>query len=90
MEGRRKERRYVLHVRDNDPGIPPTARVHLFEPSFTTKPGEHGLSLGLILSVGLATAIDGSLSMQHPESDGTAFKLSLSLVPDSPTMSPAQ
>ncbi|WP_430930323.1 hypothetical protein, partial [Pseudomonas aeruginosa] len=28
--------------------------------------------------------------VQHPESGGTAFELSLSLVPDSPTASPAR
>ncbi len=90
LEGRREEERYVLRVRDNGPGIPPAARVHLFEPFFTTKPGEHGLGLGLTLSASLATAAGGSLSVQHPESGGTAFELSLSLVPDSPTASPAR
>jgi two-component system sensor histidine kinase AauS len=77
LNGRDEGARYLLNVRDNGPGIAPAARVHLFEPFFTTKPGEKGLGLGLTLSASLAAAASGSLTVQHPESDGTAFELSL-------------
>ena len=77
LNGRDDGARYLLNVRDNGPGIAPAARVHLFEPFFTTKPGEKGLGLGLTLSASLAAAASGSLTVQHPESGGTAFELSL-------------
>ncbi|WP_172147921.1 sensor histidine kinase [Pseudomonas tumuqii] len=77
LSGRDEGARYLLTVRDNGPGIAPDARVHLFEPFFTTKPGEKGLGLGLTLSASLAAAASGSLTVQHPESGGTAFELSL-------------
>ncbi|MFZ3202345.1 MAG: ATP-binding protein [Pseudomonas sp.] len=77
LSGRDEGARYLLTVRDNGPGIAPAARVHLFEPFFTTKPGEKGLGLGLTLSASLAAAASGSLTVQHPESGGTAFELSL-------------
>lgn len=71
---------YLLAVRDNGPGIPAEVRAHLFEPFFTTKPGEKGLGLGLTLSASLAAAAAGSLTVQHPDSGGTAFVLSLPLL----------
>ena len=81
LSGRAEGAQYHLTVRDNGPGIPPDAREHLFEPFFTTKPGEHGLGLGLTLSASLATAAGGSLGVAHPEAGGTAFELSLPLLP---------
>lgn len=78
--------RYRLSVRDNGPGIAADVRVHLFEPFFTTKPGEKGLGLGLTLSASLAAAAAGSLTVQHPDSGGTAFELNLAKVtPGEPT-----
>ncbi|SDH67569.1 sensor histidine kinase [Pseudomonas panipatensis] len=81
LSGRRDGALYRLTVRDNGPGIPQDARAHLFEPFFTTKPGEHGLGLGLTLSASLATAAGGSLGVAYPEAGGTAFELSLPLLP---------
>jgi two-component system sensor histidine kinase AauS len=78
--GRREEAHYLFTVRDNGSGIPADIREHLFEPFFTTKPGEKGLGLGLTLSASLAAAAKGSLSVQHPETGGTAFLLNLPIV----------
>ncbi|MGB4072427.1 sensor histidine kinase [Pseudomonas sp.] len=77
LSGRDDGERYLLNVRDNGPGIAADVREHLFEPFFTTKPGEKGLGLGLTLSASLAAAAAGSLTVQHPESGGTAFELNL-------------
>ena len=81
LEGEVHDSKYRLRVRDNGHGIDDEARKHLFEPFFTTKPGEHGLGLGLTLSASLAAATGGSLSVEHPASGGTAFVLSLPLLP---------
>ena len=80
LSGHADAERYLLTVRDNGPGIAADVRAHLFEPFFTTKPGEKGLGLGLTLSASLAAAAGGSLSVQHPQSGGTAFELSLPLL----------
>ncbi|MDP3813849.1 ATP-binding protein [Pseudomonas sp.] len=80
LSGHVDAERYLLSVRDNGPGIAADVRAHLFEPFFTTKPGEKGLGLGLTLSASLAAAAGGSLSVQHPQSGGTAFELSLPIV----------
>jgi two-component system sensor histidine kinase AauS len=80
LEGEASDHKYRLRVRDNGHGIDPLARKHLFEPFFTTKPGEQGLGLGLTLSASLAAATGGSLSVEHPDSGGTAFVLTLPLV----------
>ena len=81
LEGETQDNKYRLRVRDNGHGIDDEARKHLFEPFFTTKPGEHGLGLGLTLSASLAAAAGGSLNAEDPASGGTAFILSLPLLP---------
>lgn len=73
--------RYRLHVRDNGHGISAEARKHLFEPFYTTKPGERGLGLGLALSAGLAAAAGGELSAGTSTAPGATFTLALPLVP---------
>lgn len=80
LTGREQDSRYLLTVQDNGIGIPVDIRAHLFEPFFTTKPGEKGLGLGLTLSASLAAAAGGNLSVQHPESGGTAFLLNLPII----------
>ncbi|MFJ4372097.1 ATP-binding protein [Pseudomonas japonica] len=81
LEGEVQDGKYRLRVRDNGHGIDDETRKHLFEPFFTTKPGEHGLGLGLTLSASLAAAAGGSLNVEHPASGGTAFVISLPLLP---------
>ncbi|WP_300730673.1 ATP-binding protein [Pseudomonas sp.] len=80
LEGELSEGKYRLRVRDNGPGIDLETRKHLFEPFYTTKPGEHGLGLGLTLSASLAAAAGGSLSAEFPSAGGVAFVLLLPLV----------
>ena len=79
LEGEVIDDKYRLRVRDNGPGIDPETRKHLFEPFYTTKPGEQGLGLGLTLSASLAAATGGSLSVEFP-AHGAAFVLLLPLV----------
>jgi len=81
LEGEVQDSKYRLRVRDNGHGIDDETRKHLFEPFFTTKPGEHGLGLGLTLSASLAAAAGGSLNVEHPAGGGTAFVISLPLLP---------
>ena len=87
LEGELIDDKYRLRVRDNGPGIDPQTRKHLFEPFYTTKPGEQGLGLGLTLSASLAAATGGSLSVEFPVHGGAAFVLLLPLV-QSPKVEP--
>lgn len=84
LEGEPCGDKYRLQVRDNGHGIDDETRKHLFEPFFTTKPGEHGLGLGLTLSASLAAAAKGSLHVEQPSDNCTAFVLLLPLATSSP------
>ncbi|MBT9514359.1 MAG: two-component sensor histidine kinase [Acidovorax sp.] len=75
----------ALSVRDHGPGIPPEARLHLFEPFYTTRSG--GLGLGLTLCESLAQAMGAHLALapQVPTAEGRGAEFVLTL----PTAPPA-
>lgn len=66
-----------LSVADNGPGIPPALRARVFEPYFTTKPVGVGLGVGLAVSLGIAEAHGGSLTVDCPETGGAVFTVTL-------------
>ena len=68
-------RRVVVRVRDNGPGIPDDVRADLFQPFFTTK--ETGTGLGLALAKKIITHHGGSLCLLHSGPTGTVFEVSL-------------
>lgn len=72
MDGTRLE----LEVRDEGPGLPPSA--NLFVPFFTTKP--QGTGIGLVLSRQIAEAHGGILSLENRrDRQGCVARLSLPL-----------
>lgn len=52
-----------LAVTDGGPGVPAEARLHIFEPFYTTKGPDRGTGLGLSLSRGLIEAHHGTLEL---------------------------
>ncbi|MGI9508120.1 MAG: sensor histidine kinase [Geminicoccaceae bacterium] len=67
-----------LHVEiaDTGPGIPESAREHLFEAfSGSTRPG--GTGLGLAIAREIMRAHGGDVELDRSDADGTAFKLRL-------------
>ena len=67
----------VATVADDGPGIPEEIVQRIFEPFFTTKRLTGGTGLGLSVSLGLAEAHGGSLTVTSQPGRGAAFSLRL-------------
>jgi len=65
----------LVAVQDSGPGVDPKTLDHLFEAFYTTKP--QGLGMGLAISRSLIEAHGGRLTLQHSDSDGSVFVVSL-------------
>jgi PAS domain S-box-containing protein len=70
----------VVTVADTGPGIDPETLARIFEPFFTTKRLTGGTGLGLSVSLGIAEAHGGSLTVESAPGHGAAFTLRLPLV----------
>lgn len=66
---------YEFLVRDRGPGLSQEARLHLFEPFFTTR--AQGTGLGLAVSYGLIVAHGGALEARERPGGGTEMVVSL-------------
>jgi PAS domain S-box-containing protein len=66
-------------VRDTGPGIPVDVIHRVFEPFFTTRRDSGGTGLGLSVSLGIAQAHGGALTVDPTVTDGAAFRLRLPL-----------
>lgn len=67
----------VATVQDDGPGIEPDVLERIFEPFFTTKRATGGTGLGLSVSLGIAEAHGGSLTVASEVGHGSAFTLRL-------------
>ena len=70
----------VIEVKDDGPGVSSDLASRIFEPFFTTKPIGEGTGLGLSVSLGIAEAHGGSLTLASSDR-GACFRLSLPLAP---------
>lgn len=76
-----------LVVADSGVGVPVEARDQLFEPFYTTKPGDRGTGLGLPICLEIVTAYGGRIALkcdEEAEAAGgngmrTAFEITLPL-----------
>jgi PAS domain S-box-containing protein len=66
-------------VRDTGPGIPADVLGRVFEPFFTTRRDVGGTGLGLSVSLGIAQAHGGGLTVDSKPGEGTAFRVRLPL-----------
>lgn len=66
---------FAVRISDSGPGIPPELLDTLFEPFVTTK--ETGTGLGLSICQRIATAHQGTLTVQNRPNGGAEFVLSL-------------
>jgi two-component system NtrC family sensor kinase len=83
IDVRREGASAVATVSDEGPGIDPEIGVRIFDPFFTTKRSTGGTGLGLSVSLGIAEAHGGSLTVASHTGSGAAFELCLPIaVPD--------
>jgi signal transduction histidine kinase/CheY-like chemotaxis protein len=71
------ERRVLLEVEDNGPGIPPAIQARIFDPFFTTKPAGVGTGLGLSIVLSVVREHGGQIRVQSPPQGGATFQVEL-------------
>lgn len=71
------ERRVLLEVADDGPGISPEDIEHIFDPFFTTKPAGSGTGLGLAIVLGIVREHGGHVNVSSPPQGGAIFSIAL-------------
>jgi two-component system NtrC family sensor kinase len=75
-----RDRKLVVCVSDNGPGIAAEHLPRIFNPFFTTKPVGEGTGLGLSISDGIVREHGGRLRVESRVGDGATFLLEIPLV----------
>jgi signal transduction histidine kinase/FixJ family two-component response regulator len=74
---RASDRRLLLEVEDNGPGIPQAIQARIFDPFFTTKPAGVGTGLGLSIVLSVVREHGGQVRLQSPPQGGALFQIEL-------------
>lgn len=64
-----------VEVSDTGPGLSPAVQERLFEPYFSTRPGQRGL--GLALALGVVRGLGGAIEVVSPTGGGALFRVLL-------------
>ncbi len=70
-------RRILLQVSDDGPGVPEAILARIFDPFFTTKPAGVGTGLGLSIVLSVVREHGGQVSVSSPPEGGTIFSIEL-------------
>jgi nitrogen-specific signal transduction histidine kinase len=73
----RPNRKVLIQVADNGPGVPRKVAPKIFDPFFTTKPVGIGTGLGLSISHGIVTEHGGTIRFENSEGGGAVFTIEL-------------
>jgi signal transduction histidine kinase/FixJ family two-component response regulator len=76
------ERRVLLEVADNGPGIPQAILARIFDPFFTTKPAGVGTGLGLAIVLSVVREHGGKVNVLSPPQGGAVFQIELPAAPE--------
>ncbi len=71
------ERRVLLEVADNGPGVPQAILARIFDPFFTTKPAGVGTGLGLAIVLSVVREHGGQVHVLNPPEGGAVFQIEL-------------
>ena len=71
------EKRVLLEVSDDGPGIPAAIQARIFDPFFTTKPAGVGTGLGLAIVLGIVQEHGGHVRVLSPAGGGATFSVEL-------------
>jgi two-component system NtrC family sensor kinase len=71
------ERRVLLEVEDNGPGIPQAIQARIFDPFFTTKPAGVGTGLGLSIVLSVVREHGGQVHVISPPQGGAKFQIEM-------------
>jgi signal transduction histidine kinase len=80
---RTRDGQVLLEVGDTGHGIPQEDRARIFEAFYTTKPGAHGVGLGLFVSEGIVRGHRGEMRVESAPGKGSRFIVALPVEPGS-------
>jgi signal transduction histidine kinase len=69
------EKKVIIQIADNGPGIPEHIKDKIMQPFFTTKKGTEGTGLGLSITHDIIEVHGGELRVDSKEAEGTQFTI---------------
>ncbi|HYV44321.1 MAG TPA: ATP-binding protein [Myxococcaceae bacterium] len=81
LTGRTRDGRVQIEVADTGSGIPPDVLPQIFDPFFSTKSLHAATGLGLFVSKGIVTSMDGTLTVHTEVGKGSTFSIDLPAAP---------